>query len=84
MFARHGFKTEFFGDTPLDEVSILQKVLRPVKKFVVDFGLMPKSMAGKKFLKKIVFGGVGGDAGRNNRGNFSIYRAYQDFFYSTR
>ncbi|MCD6356931.1 MAG: hypothetical protein J7L66_06550, partial [Anaerolineaceae bacterium] len=27
-----------------------------VKKFVVDFGLMPKSMAGKKLLKRIVFG----------------------------
>ena len=58
LFARHGFKAEFFGDTPLDEVSILQRVLRPVKKFVVDFGLMPKSMGGKRFLKRIVFGGL--------------------------
>lgn len=58
LFAGHGFTTEFYGDTPLDEVSILQRVLRPVKKFVVDFGLMPKSMAGKKLLKRIVFGGL--------------------------
>ena len=58
LFAKYGFKTEFFGDTPVGDVSIRQKILRPVKKMVVALGIMPKSMAGKKLLKKIVFGGL--------------------------
>lgn len=56
--ARHGFRCEFFGDTPLDQVSWRQKMLRLAKKLVVASGLMPKSMAGKKLLKKLVFGGL--------------------------
>ena len=58
LFARHGFKTEFFGDTPVGNVSMRQMVLRPIKKLVVVLGIMPKSMAGKKFLKKIMFGNL--------------------------
>ena len=30
----------------------------PQKKIVVSFGLMPKTMTGKKILKKIVFGNL--------------------------
>lgn len=56
LFARHGFKTEFFGYMPVGDVSMRQRVLRPVKKLAVMLGFMPKSMAGKKFFKKIVFG----------------------------
>ena len=56
--ARHGFAVEFFGDTPVDTVSWRQRVLRPVKKLVVASGIMPKSMAGKKLLKRLVFGGL--------------------------
>jgi SAM-dependent methyltransferase len=58
VFSRYGFKVDFFGDTPIDTVSIRQKVLRPIKKLVVTLGLMPKSMAGKKLLKRIVFGNL--------------------------
>lgn len=47
---------ETAGGTPLESVSMKQKVLRPVKKIVVSLGLMPKTMAGKKLLKKLVFG----------------------------
>lgn len=57
-FSKYGFKTEFFGDTPLDSVSMKQKILRPVKRLVVYLGLMPKSMAGKKLLKRLVFGNL--------------------------
>lgn len=56
LFARHGFKAGFFGNTPVDNVSLRQKLLRPIKKLVVMSGLMPKSMTGKKLLKRIVFG----------------------------
>jgi len=55
---RHGFATEFWGDTPLETVSARQTVLRPVKLLASRFGLMPKSMAGKKLLKRLVFGGL--------------------------
>jgi ubiquinone/menaquinone biosynthesis C-methylase UbiE len=56
LFNQFGFKSEFWGDTPVDSVSIKQKILRPVKKMIVISGLMPKTTAGKKLFKKIVFG----------------------------
>jgi len=47
---------ETSAGTPLKSVSLRQRVLRPVKKIVVSLGLMPKTMAGKKILKRLVFG----------------------------
>ena len=58
LLSRFGFTTEFFGDTRLEALSVRQKILRPVKKIVVQLGLIPKSMAGKKILKKLVFGNL--------------------------
>jgi hypothetical protein len=58
LFETFGFETVFFGDTPVDTVSVRQKMLRPVKKMVVSLGLMPKSMAGKKLLKRLIFGNL--------------------------
>ena len=58
LLARYHFKPELLGDTPVDRVSLRQKILRPVKKFVVSTGLMPKSMSGKKLLKKLFFGNL--------------------------
>lgn len=58
LFAQHGFSAEFYGDTPLKSLSWRQKLLRPVKKAAVELGLVPKSMAGKKLLKKLVFGNL--------------------------
>ena len=55
---RHGFTTEFFGDTPLEAVSSRQRMLRPVKACASKLGLIPKSMNGKKLLKRLVFGGL--------------------------
>ena len=51
-----GFTCEFFGDSPLAEASVLQRILRPLKALVTRSGLMPKTMAGKKLLKRLVFG----------------------------
>jgi ubiquinone/menaquinone biosynthesis C-methylase UbiE len=56
LFGAFGFNTEFWGDVAVASVSWRQKVLRPIKKLVVSMGLMPKSMAGKKLLKRLVFG----------------------------
>jgi hypothetical protein len=35
-----------------------QKILRPVKKVAVALNLMPKTMNGKKYLKRLVFGSM--------------------------
>lgn len=58
LFARHGFGVKLAGDTPVDAVSLRQRVLRPVKKVVVALGLMPRTMGGKKLLKRLVFGNM--------------------------
>lgn len=51
-----GFKTNFLGGTKISTVSWRQKILRPVKKVAVLLNLVPKSMNGKKLLKKLIFG----------------------------
>jgi SAM-dependent methyltransferase len=56
LFERHGFSVECLGDTPVARVSWKQKLLRPIKKIAVGFNLVPKTMAYKKILKRIVFG----------------------------
>ena len=58
LFGKYSFRTEFFGDTPVESVSMRQRILRPVKKLAVMLGIMPKTTAGKKWLKRIVFGGL--------------------------
>jgi Methylase involved in ubiquinone/menaquinone biosynthesis len=56
LFSHNGFSCEFFGYFPIDKISLLQRLLRPTKKMVVSLGLIPKTMAGKKLLKRLVFG----------------------------
>ena len=53
-----GFSADCFGYSSVSEISLRQRILRPVKQMAVKFGLMPKTMAGKKLLKKLVFGGL--------------------------
>jgi SAM-dependent methyltransferase len=55
---QEGCDVAFFGDSPVGETSMRQQVLRPVKAAAVSLGLMPKSMRGKKLLKRLVFGGL--------------------------
>lgn len=56
LFGAHGFSTELSGSTPLGQVSMLQKLTRPLKWAAVRFGLMPKTMRGKRLLKRLIFG----------------------------
>lgn len=59
LMKKHGFEVvEMAGGTPVSSVSLRQKILRPVKKIVVSLGLMPKTMGGKKLLKRLVFGNM--------------------------
>ena len=53
-----GFSSEYYGYMAVSETSSKQRILRPVKQMAVRFGLMPKTMAGKKLLKKLMFGGL--------------------------
>ncbi|QWG14884.1 class I SAM-dependent methyltransferase [Bradyrhizobium sediminis] len=56
LLEQAGFKPAFFGYLKVDQVSLRQRILRPIKKIAVDLNLMPKTMAGKKLLKRLVFG----------------------------
>ncbi len=53
-----GVTAEFFGYLDVSTTSARQKILRPIKKLAVSLGLMPQTMAGKKLLKKLVFGSL--------------------------
>jgi SAM-dependent methyltransferase len=56
LIRTHGFGVEIFGDVPIAKVSPRQRILRPIKKVAVGLGLIPKTMAGKRLLKRLVFG----------------------------
>ena len=56
LFAAQGFTTEFFGFEPVDRLSPAQAALRHVKRLAVASRLMPRTMAGKRWLKRIVYG----------------------------
>ena len=51
-----GFEPQLFGYLRVDRTSIRQRLLRPIKKIAVGLDLIPKTMGGKKLLKRIVFG----------------------------
>lgn len=55
-FGGMGFGVECFGYFPVTQVSGWQRLLRPVKRAAVAAGLMPKTMRGKRLLKRLVFG----------------------------
>jgi ubiquinone/menaquinone biosynthesis C-methylase UbiE len=58
LFEERGFTSEFFGYLSVHDVSLRQRILRPVKKLVVQLKLMPKTTKGKKWLKRLVFGSM--------------------------
>lgn len=53
---RHGFECDLFGYWSYAQVSSLQKILKPVKRMAIRMGLMPRTMRGKKLLRRLVFG----------------------------
>jgi len=56
LLETNGFVVSMFGGTSTLQASLFQKVVRFAKKAAVSLGLMPGSMAGKKLLKRLVFG----------------------------
>lgn len=58
LFGENGFSCEFFGNVPVDTAAWRQQILRPIKALAVKLNLMPKTMSGKKLLKRLVFGNL--------------------------
>lgn len=58
LFDPAGFTTTFFGYWTYEAAPLWQRALVPLKKAAVAMNLMPKTMNGKKFLKRIVFGSL--------------------------
>lgn len=56
MLSNYGFETRFFGGSPAKSQSFKGRILRLLKKAAVTFNLIPGSMQGKRWLKRIVFG----------------------------
>lgn len=56
LFGAAGFEVELFGHMSVDRLSLRQRALRPVKQAMVRLGLMPRTMRGKRLLKRLVFG----------------------------
>jgi SAM-dependent methyltransferase len=57
LFTQHGFDCEFFGFQDVRNEGMGRRALRPIKRLAVQLNLIPKTMAGKRWLKRIVFGG---------------------------
>jgi len=58
LLSQSGFGSQFWGAYPVAAASTGQKILRLAKTLAVKLNLMPKTMAGKKWLKRLVFGGL--------------------------
>jgi len=56
IFRQNGFSTKLFGYLDVSEVSLRQRMLRPLKKIAVFFNLIPRSTKGKKLFKRFIFG----------------------------
>ena len=52
----YGFKSNFYGGSPVAEPSVLSSLLRLAKLFAARLNLIPKTMKGKRLLKRLVFG----------------------------
>lgn len=56
LLAAGGFECTFFGFEDIAAGGLLSQLLRPIKRLAVMTGLMPKTMSGKRWLKRMVFG----------------------------
>jgi len=58
LFAAYGFDSEFFGGSAIAVAGLLYRVLRPIKALATKLNLMPKTMVGKQWLKRMIFGAL--------------------------
>ena len=53
---KKGFDSVFYGDIDTSNRTLLSQIFSVIKKMIVFLDLMPKTMSGKRLLKRIVFG----------------------------
>lgn len=56
LCSQYSFESEFFGAFPDAATGLKSNLKSFIKRFAVKLGLMPKTMRGKKLLKRIFFG----------------------------
>jgi SAM-dependent methyltransferase len=56
LLATHGYEASFFGGSPVPAAGIKARLFRATKRFAARHRLIPDSMNGKRFLKRLVFG----------------------------
>jgi ubiquinone/menaquinone biosynthesis C-methylase UbiE len=56
VFKSRGFNCDFFGFLEVEQRSLKQTIFRVIKTAAVALKVMPKTMGGKKILKRIFFG----------------------------
>lgn len=56
LFHRHNFKVDIYQAFPVREESALDSIVALIKRFAVRAHLIPRTMKGKEFLKRIFFG----------------------------
>jgi ubiquinone/menaquinone biosynthesis C-methylase UbiE len=55
---KSGFEANLYGYHSVDEVSNRQKLLRPIKFLASHMNLVPRTMKGKEWLKRVFFGSL--------------------------
>ena len=58
LLTDHGFQTEMFGAFPASTDSLKQKVVSLIRRTAVAFHLVPGSMKGKAWLKRLFYGSL--------------------------
>lgn len=58
LLGQFGFASFFFGGSAVPPLGFKTRVIRQLKRLAVTFNLIPGSMAGKRFLKRLVFGSL--------------------------
>ena len=56
LFGKNGFETVFFGGHPKDTINWKSKIIQLIKRFAAKYRLIPASMNGKRFAKRLIFG----------------------------
>jgi ubiquinone/menaquinone biosynthesis C-methylase UbiE len=58
LLENQNFTVSFYGGTSVKRISLRQKFFRPLKKIALSLNVMPQTMKGKAWLKKLVFGSL--------------------------
>jgi hypothetical protein len=58
LFSSVGFDAQCYGYLSVRATSLRQRLTRPLKRVAVMLNVIPKTSAGKRLLKKMVFGGL--------------------------